>query len=144
MSEPYQKPTEYRSPYPDGCVCAGPTVSTTCPVHGTKAATPDPTQTAPSDLATLINRHAYVHHPSFAWMCACGEGRRFGEDGPKLHADHVAQVIADTYLPAVVREAEARAWDEGVRQQWAARTRVEFNPYRADRLDPDAARGTET
>lgn len=57
--------------------------------------------------------------------CSCGARyewyRREAE-----HAEHVDAAIVEHFTARI-----ADAWDEGVRQQRAAREPVQFNPYRA-------------
>lgn len=60
-----------------------------------------------------------------AW---CAQALSHATEALKRDPSYEATIAGATLLRLL--ESAARAWDEGTRQQWIARERVQFNPYR--------------
>jgi hypothetical protein len=129
---------EYRSPYPAGCICAGPTLSEKCPVHGT--AQEQVSAPEVEALARLLGEHTprRTYGGVMAWACSCGDCRHVGESGPDSYSDHLAGSVAESLMAL---GGERLAEVEAQRDAFAAghRKAVRFAAQDRERAEADLA-----
>ncbi len=110
--------------------------------------TTTPNPAAVEAIQRVLNGHRYVYGQQVGRLCACGAPDPFGQrqgNGSRAHRAHIAHAIASdpdvqaamsgptgAALVAMIRDAEAGAWDEGATAASKGKPgeRWHNNPYR--------------